>query len=255
MGKNKVIHMAGARYNTGMTFFSSLKTSVLDLLFPLHCADCGAEGSSLCALCRTKLRFIPPSCFVCKKLVPTHNNLPPGRTCKECHKKTSVYCFLSPFSYGEPIIKLLVHDLKYRRVRPNAAALAELLHGYIQYFRITLPPNTLLVPIPLHKTRERLRGFNQSFLIAQNLGKKLGVEVHRNALRKIKKTVPQMELSREERLKNAIDTFAVSDMPLIRNRTILLLDDVKTTGATLEEASRVLRAAGAKKIWAITVAH
>ena len=100
-----------------------------------------------------------------------------------------------------------------------------------------------------------MRGFNQSFLIAQNLGKKLGVEVHRNALRKIKKTVPQMELSREERLKNAIDTFAVSDMPLIRNRTILLLDDVKTTGATLEEASRVFRAAGAKKIWAITVAH
>jgi len=149
----------------------------------------------------------------------------------------------------------MIHDLKYRRVRAHAPALAELLRSYLSYCRIAIPSGALLIPIPLHKKRERTRGFNQSLLIATALGEKLGMEVRGDILRKTKKTTPQMELSREERLKNMDGVFAVSDTSIVRNRTILLLDDVKTTGATLENAARVLRSAGAKRVWALTVAH
>ena len=166
-----------------------------------------------------------------------------------------MYAFLSPYSYDTPIIKNLIHDLKYRRIRANAPTLANLLSAYVCYYRIAIPSGALLIPIPLHKKRERTRGFNQSRLIAEALAQKLGPELRGDVLHKIKKTQPQMELAREERLKNMDGVFAVSDTSIVRNRTILLLDDVKTTGATLESAARVLRAAGSKKIWAITVAH
>ena len=238
-----------------MPLFSSLKIVALDLLFPLRCAGCGKEGVALCPACSANLHMIAPSCFVCKKLVPEAGKIPSGRTCTPCRKKTKIYAFLSPFSYGTPAIKTLIHDLKYRRVRPHAEVLADMLGDYLRYFRISLPRDGLLIPIPLHKSREAARGFNQSFLIARSLGEKFGVKTPKDILQKIKSTKPQMELTREERLKNAIGTFAVSDRKTVANRTIILLDDVKTTGATLEEAAHTLKASGAKKIWAITIAH
>ncbi len=149
----------------------------------------------------------------------------------------------------------LVHSLKYRRNREVAVLFAGMLASHLATMHIVFSKDTALVPIPLHRARERIRGFNQSFLIAKMLGEKIGIEVVPDALQKIRKTMPQISLSREERLENLRDTFAVRNPLSVVGKTVVLVDDVKTTGATLEEAGRVLKQAGAKQIWAITVAH
>ncbi|MBI2053434.1 MAG: ComF family protein [Candidatus Sungbacteria bacterium] len=112
-----------------------------------------------------------------------------------------------------------------------------------------------MIPIPLHKSRERVRGFNQSRLIAQECARSLRRPLHTDILHKTKKTAPQMELLREARLTNLAGAFTVSSADAIRNRTCILIDDVKTTGATMESAARTLKDAGAGKIWAITIAR
>ncbi|OHA06531.1 MAG: hypothetical protein A3B34_01290 [Candidatus Sungbacteria bacterium RIFCSPLOWO2_01_FULL_54_21] len=238
-----------------MQGFASTKQLFLDLLFPAFCAGCGSEGAVFCDACRALLLFIPPSCFVCKKLVPPADGVPAGRTCAPCRKKSRIYAFFSPFSYDAAGVRTLVHDLKYRRMQGNAAILAGMLYRAIAYHGVVLSRHALIVPIPLYKARERVRGFNQARLIAHALGTRMGIPVRADILLKTKKTAPQMALRREERLTNLVGAFAVSDTESVRNRTIILMDDIKTTGTTLEEAAKVLKAAGAKRIWAITVAH
>lgn len=238
-----------------MNFFTRIKSFALDLLFPVSCAGCGNEGTVLCDPCTAKIAMYAPACFVCKKLVPAHNGVPAGRTCQSCRKKIRVYASFSPYSYDDPAIKTLIHDLKYRRMRANAQILGALLSRAIAYQGLLLSRDFIIIPIPLHPSRKRTRGFNQAGLIAEALGGKLGIDVRADILRKIKNTRPQMELPREERLENVSGAYAVSDSNSIINRTIILLDDVKTTGATLESAARALRSAGAKKIWALTVAR
>jgi len=233
---------------------SSLKNAALDLLFPTRCLGCRSEGSFLCQPCISALPMIPPACIVCKKLKPAKPLVIAGRTCKSCRKKSDVFAFFSPYLY-EKTVRDLIHQLKYRRVRAIHAILAGLLRRSLNYFSFRVPAEAIIIPIPLYPSRERVRGFNQSRLIAEALCPTLGVGHRPDILRKIKKTAPQMELTAEKRRTNLIGTFAVADQAAVKDKTVILLDDVKTTGTTLEEAARTLKAAGAKRIWAITVAH
>lgn len=238
-----------------MGILASIKTTTLDLLFPLTCAGCRKEGVLFCPGCRSLRREIPPSCLVCKKLVPARKRTPPGRTCASCRKKSLIYAFISPFSYSDKVVRDLVHSLKYNRVRALDAVLAELIYEHLKRFRVAVSRDSVIIPVPLYKSRERVRGFNQAELIARALAERIGAEVEGGILQKIKKTKPQIELGAEERRRNIIGSFSVKNSERVRAKTILLLDDVKTTGATLEEAARVLKEAGAKRVWAITVAH
>jgi ComF family protein len=212
-------------------------------------------GTFLCALCTDALVRIPPQCFVCHAFVPATDTSPPGRTCGRCRSHSAIYVFLSPFSYQQSAMRELAHALKYRRNRDIASIFSDMILSHLAAMGVVFPKDALFVPIPLHKTRERIRGFNQALLIAKILGERLGHEVRPDILQKIKKTTPQMKLRREERLQNLTDTFTVSNSFLIKGKTVVLVDDVKTTGATLEEAACTVRKAGAKQIWAITVAH
>ncbi|OHA00686.1 MAG: hypothetical protein A3C07_00495 [Candidatus Sungbacteria bacterium RIFCSPHIGHO2_02_FULL_47_11] len=227
----------------------------MDLLFPPLCFGCKTEGAFLCARCKTDLRWIPPTCFVCGAFRPPRKRVPAGRTCSLCQKKTHIYAFLSPFSYAQDLVREQLHSFKYNRVRSLDAIFAQLLREYLDIYNINLPKNEVIIPIPLHKSRERTRGFNQSERIARRLQEIFPIEFRSDILQKIKPTKPQIELTASERRQNVIGTFAVNHPEVIKNKTVILLDDVKTTGATLEEAARVLKDAGAKKIWAITIAH
>lgn len=238
-----------------MRLYAKAKTYVLDLLFPIACLSCKKEGVYFCRACRDAIPVFPPACFVCKKLVPQDGRAPAGRTCKACRKKSFIYGSFSPFSYGHPVIRDAIHRLKYKRARGIAPVLGEMLCSSLAFYQVALPHDVFLIPIPLHKSRERTRGFNQSRLIAQELARKLHLTLRTDILKKIKETAPQMELLREARLTNLAGTFVVSDTSAVRNRTCILVDDIKTTGATMEEAARVLKDAGARKIWAITIAR
>lgn len=235
--------------------FTKVWHHILDLLFPRRCVRCGKEGVMLCTSCRSSIRMVPPTCVVCQKLVPALGIIPPGRTCIYCRKSSTIYAFLSPFPYEEASIRNLIHALKYNRVRVVADDLAFLLTNYLQKFSITLPSDAIMTPIPLYPARERIRGFNQSVEIGRRLAEHTGLAFEPEILKKIKHTTPQIELSEEERKHNLHDTFTVPDMSRIKNKNIVLVDDVKTTGTTLEEAARTLKQAGAKRVWAITVAH
>lgn len=235
---------------------SLAKNLILDLIFPLYCLGCEKEeGVLLCARCRAELHYIPPSCVVCKKLVPAKNRTPAGRTCRACRKNTGLHTLISPLSYGDEKIRAIIHAYKYNRVRTLASILGEILGGYISRFGIKFPAGTVIIPIPMHPRRERVRGFNQSLLLADFLGEKLGLPVLAGILLKVKNVEPQVTLEAEERRKNVKGVFKVVDGERIKNRTVILVDDVKTTGATLEEAARVLKEAGVKRVWAVTIAH
>ncbi len=236
-------------------FFEDLKRTILDLIFPVACFGCRKEGFFLCRHCRDELVFIPPQCFVCGSLRPARARIPAGRTCVSCRKKTSIYAFLSPLSYETEFIRDLIHAFKYGRIRTLDRVLGDILSAYLEKFEIALPKNAILVPIPLHKSRIRTRGFNQAALIAGCLGEKLGISYEEGGFKRGKNTKPQVELAAQDRRMNLKNAFLVDDPWIFKDKTILLLDDVKTTGATMEEAARVLRGAGAKRIWAITVAH
>lgn len=234
---------------------SLAKKHILDLLFPPVCVGCALEGTFLCDACKAALHWIHPQCFGCGKLMPAGPRTPPGRTCMACQNECSVYAFLSPFSHGQEYIRELVHALKYRRVRDIDSVLASLLFEYCFRYSIIFPFGAIIIPLPLHKKRERIRGFNQSERIARYFAQYIGIEMGAGVLKKIKPTVPQVELLSHERKENIKGVFCVIRPESVRNRTVILLDDVKTTGATIEEAAKTLKEAGAGRVWAITVAH
>lgn len=237
--------------------FSRAKNILLDLLFPTRCAGCRIEGSFLCQNCIMHLQWLPPRCIACGQWTPPGIKIPPGRTCISCRARSHIYGFFSPCSFSTEPIRQLIHALKYQRARTTAPTLAAILEHYIQKFSIAFPANTIIIPIPLHKSRERVRGFNQSTLLAEHLAQKLNMSMKKNLLVRTKKTRSQIELSGKERKENMQNVFMVSPngVATLHNKTILLVDDVKTTGATLEEAARVLKESGARRVWAATIAH
>ena len=233
---------------------SKAKKFVLDLIFPIYCLNCGQEGAYLCQICQSSLILVPPTCFVCKKLsFPDREN---GKnTCLNCQKNTKISFFASPLNYGDPKIRDLIHDLKYKRIKSIGNFLGDILADSLVKQKIIFPENIVVIPIPLHKKRERERGFNQSQIIGQVLSDRFALNLETKILFKQKETKPQMELTAEERKNNLKAAFLVKNKEKIQGFPILLVDDVKTTGSTLEEAAQVLRQSGIKKVWAVTVAH
>ncbi len=170
---------------------------------------------------------------------------------------------LSLYDYRAPLVREAVWMLKYRGSKKIAALLAALLYEELLAFLEEYAPlsdftNPLLIPIPLSRKRERERGFNQCVLLTDELGKLDGgrnFSVSKIALRKMKDTPSQTKTDkRSERLENLKDCF-LADQKEVARRNIILIDDVATTGATLAEARRTLRAAGARKVIAFTIAH
>ena len=221
----------------------------LDILFPKHCAGCQKEGVFLCENCKDAIRTIPPACFVCEKRSPD------GTICQNCRPETAIRRFLAPLSFHDATLRELIHNYKYHGAKEIAEALGEYIISSLCTYRISPPPNSILVPIPLHPKRLRERGFNQAELIARAIGEKLGLAVQMNILTRKVYRQRQTEMHRrEERAKNAEGVYGVEAPPPAES-TLILIDDVATTGATLEEAARVLKAAGAKQGWAFTAAR
>lgn len=241
------------------TCWNFAKEWVLDLVFPKFCLGCGQEGSFLCASCKKGLFFKPPVCFSCGKMALIGQNSEggtylPGRTCLNCRPKTAIFVFLSPFAYEDSLAREMIQSLKYRCLKEISGIAARIMSDYFSKYRIVFPLEAVMVPIPLHKSRQRQRGFNQSELLARDLAEKLNISAE-SLLKKVRKTKPQMELSGEERKNNLAGAFTVLDPDLVKNKIIILIDDVKTTGSTLEEAAKTLKQAGAKQVWAATFAR
>lgn len=167
------------------------------------------------------------------------------------------------FDYQDETIRHMIWALKYRRNKRAGKVFAQILYDFLAeefsdlnvYSDFDKP---LLVPIPLFRKRLRKRGFNQSEILAKELYKISGdsfCTLGTHLLKKIKDTGSQTALEREQRLKNVTGAFAAANAPSIKNRNIVLLDDVTTTGATLNEARKTLLSSGAKSVLSVAVAH
>jgi ComF family protein len=145
-----------------------------------------------------------------------------------------------------------VHQFKYKNLRSLAAPLAELLASYLNNYPL---PGEVLVPVPLHRKRLRERGYNQSSLLARELGKLLKLPVAAGCLARVKYILPQAQTkSLTERIRNTQDAFSCLNSQL-QNTRVLLIDDVSTSGATLDACASVLKTAGALSVWGIALSR
>ncbi len=223
----------------------ALAGSVLDWLYVPKCVSCGTPGKVLCDDCLSKL---PPVgehfCSKCGKPMAK------GRRCRHC--LTEEFRFRScraPYRYNGPAA-LLIKKLKYDGRRNIAPVLGGLLADFWKDLGWSVD---LAVPVPLSAQRRAERGFNQSELIGRDFTRKTGIPFRPGALARIRHTRTQVGLDAEKRRENLIGAFA-AEPALVRGKTVLLLDDVMTTGSTFAECTGVLLDAGAGSVFCLSAA-
>jgi len=226
---------------------SSFGSSVLDCLFPQVCVGCGRIGDHICSQCATHLPLlVGPVCPACGQPQPS------GMLCHSCAStRRSISAVRSVFRF-EGTIRTAIHELKYRNLRAIAPALAEHLDEYLRSWQLDVD---FLVPVPLRKKRLRERGYNQAELLTAALAGMCGVPMRKGSLRRTGGTMSQVRTrDAQERHRNVADAFTCPDASLSAKR-ILLIDDVCTTGATLEACATALRSAGVHEVLGLTVAR
>lgn len=154
---------------------------------------------------------------------------------------------------AESIVQKISHSFKYSGMFRNAVYAGELLGDKLLSKEITSETD-FIIPVPLHPLKKHERGYNQTDYICRGISRVTGLELHTNVVRRIKNTRTQAKLNRSERVENVRNAFIVKKPFMVEGKTILLVDDVKTTGSTLAEAAKVLKDAGCKKIIAATFA-
>lgn len=226
--------------------------SFLDLIFPKFCIGCKKEGFHICSSCRSKMQInYYPFCPACKSKIIASQKCP--------HHKSAIKFCLSPFSYDNILIKNLIHDFKYLFIKSIGPELARFQIETIQksafFSQIkNNPENFLLVPVPLHKKRLAWRGFNQSGVLAKKISDELQIDIF-SGLKRIKNTLPQIDMTdKEQRQENIKNAFTCDKSKTIKGKTVILIDDMVTTGATLEECAKALKKSDTKEVWALTLA-
>jgi ComF family protein len=225
---------------------TKLKGIALDLLFPRWCLGCGREGDFICSAClNSQARIMPPLCPRCGQ--PQLNNI----ICPACTGwQASIDGIRAPFKF-DGVIRQAIHELKYNNLRAMAAFLGQMLGDYLAAKPL---PAEVLVPVPLHPRRLRERGYNQSRLLARELAKLSGLALVDDCLVRERHTVPQARTpSVDERRRNVAEAFACRDRRL-EGRAVLLIDDVATSGATLDACARALKEKGAGSVWGLVIA-
>jgi len=230
-----------------LPLLKSLKGQALDLFFPQHCLGCGKEGALICPQC---LRSLPelsgPLCPKCGKPQPG------GILCQDCiDRRHSIDGIRSPLKF-EGLAREAVHQFKYRNLRSLAGQLATILHEFLLANPV---PFDCIIPVPLHAKRLRERGYNQSALLARELNKHLNLPVITSCLIRKHYVLSQARTkSAWERRQNVKDAFECLDNR-IRERQVLLIDDVATSGSTLDACAKSLKSKGAKSVWGLVLAR
>ena len=224
-----------------------LREALLDLLFPRWCLGCGKGGSFICSGCsRTLPQITPP---VCPRCGMPRSALAP---CPACHdREFAIDGIRSAFRF-EGLVRQTVHEFKYRNLRSLSQPLAGMTDDCLTANHL---PGEVLVPVPLHPKRLRERGYNQSALLAEEIGRLSGLPVASHSLSRTRHTPPQAKTGTvEERRANMKGVFSCRDRSLA-GRQVILIDDVTTSGATLDACAGALKAAGAASVWGLTLAR
>ncbi len=258
--------------------------SLFFTLFPADCRICGfpllgVSRLPVCAKCLIALRPLKGSyCTVCGEALQVPAYIDRGETdpleadrvevesrCLLCQRADPPFERAVAYGSYDGELRDLIHLLKFQQVRPAAAVLGHRLAETIANLEQTMPAGTIssstitVVPVPLHTRKQAQRGFNHAEMIARSALKQLArpkrFDLCTGVLQRHRETGSQIGLTRHQRRENLRGAFAVSDPTRILNRDILLIDDVYTTGTTASECARVLRRAGAARVWVATVAR
>jgi len=255
--------------NLLLGMFKKIKNTILDILFPKKCFGCGKADIYLCQNCFEKIKITPHNfCPVCKRPIPD------SLICIKCQKKINLNRLIWSVPYSNILVQTLIKKLKYDYVKELANPLSQLLINSLSLcvrFNLThndhhssLNTQYLFVPVPLHKRKLRERDFNQAELLAERVAKHFSIPLE-NALVRKKYTLPQAKTKNHEiRKKSLKNAFEISkeftkkcidkNKNILKDKIVILVDDVFTTGTTMSEAAKVLRQAGAKEIWGLVIA-
>ena len=231
--------------------FSPIANFLADLVLPKTCLVCEKEKTFLCHDCFSLIEINPFQYCLCPK---------PQRVigfgkCGRC-RDSRLAGLYSAAAFDQKILKKAIHSFKYPPYLKDLAwPLAYLIILHFEILKKKIEPSSILIPVPLFSRKERERGFNQSKELAKILAKAWQAELICDNLIKIKNTASQAILNKEKRSENLKNAFCVLDKNAIKGKKICLIDDVYTTGATMEECARTLKEAGAKEVWGITVAR
>jgi ComF family protein len=200
----------------------------------------------LCEECQEQIAYVePPFCARCGNTVFTND------LCARCQTNPLQIDRIRSVVYFEGVLREALHRFKYDQLTALARPLGDLL---ATYWRQHPMPVDVIVPVPLHNTRLRERGYNQAALLAREMARQVGVAVVERTLLRQRSTAPQVELDIKQRKKNVQGAFRCSSDALAGQR-VLLIDDVCTTGATLEACAVAVREGGAHTVWALTLAR
>ncbi len=214
-----------------------LRQIILDILFPIECLSCGQADVWLCAECFKKLPlrsgYFEPLDF----------------------EPLFLDGFLIGSEWEDKIVQKLIHQYKYNFSQELSQPLAEILAKKLLAIFEIYPEikNFVLLPVPLHRRRFFWRGFNQAELLARLVAEKFDLPLETNLIKRIKNTSPQVKLKSEARRKNIAGAFKCQ--PGMTAENVILVDDVITTGATMNELARVLKESGVKKVYGLAVAR
>ena len=224
------------------SYLQYIYNSVLDIFFPRVCFRCGIYQNYLCNVCQLQIpRNLSQRCIMCQK--PSAN----GWTHQQCTTSTSPDRLITIFEYTTHPVSKIITQGKYNFI-PSIFTLL----GHIASTELLIPTTASLTPIPLHKKRQRWRGFNQTHIIAQAISASAGIPIHPIVTRS-KYTTPQKELNKEKRNTNLNNAFILTTP--ITTPIIILIDDVTTTGSTFKEVTQTIKLKTEAEIWCLAIAQ
>lgn len=231
--------------------------ALIDFVFPPLCHNCkafipDAGALHICPACREQIQLITsPICHVCG--IPFAGT-GDDHACGKCLTHQPSFDIARAAAVHEGDFRNLIHTFKYNRKihlrRPLALLAVELLTGFVRQEK-----PELILPVPLHTERLRKRGFNQAILLGELLSREWKIPMERRTLLRLRRTEPQVALSAAERRDNVKGAFGISATAKLTGKRILLLDDVMTTGSTVDECARTLKKAGASRVIVVTMAR
>ena len=236
-----------------LTTLAALFDPFLSLLYPPRCLLCHALGESgLCAGCAAQIVPIAaPCCAVCGQAVPGDTD-----GCPDCRRRQPAFVRARAMGAYDGVLRSAIHQFKYRDRPQMAVPLGRLLADYAREQASALSGLRFdgVLAVPMHPTRQRMRGYNQSERLARVTAAALGLPVCFDALLRIRPTRPQVGLSADERRTNLRGAFAVRNPGPVAGKTLLLIDDVVTSGSSLYECCVTLKASGAAAVYALALA-
>lgn len=237
-----------------MSFFKD----IINFILPPRCACCGKVldvDKGLCDNCIEQIEFINGAiCYKCGQPLEAPNEQKGHLLCGSCVKPSrNIFRFSRSAYFYDDFSKRLILDFKFHDRTDLASLLAKII--YVAGKDIFSAGVDVIVPVPLHYTRLLKRRYNQSALLAKELGRLTGIRVDYDAVVKSKMTRPQVECSGAERLKNVKGAFTLKKPKHLQNKRVLLVDDVLTTGSTLKECALVIKQANPKSIDNLTIAR